>query len=111
MNDLRTAAQQALEALQWISDCHVGDDDDAGECASCHERSYKPHAPDCKKNNAITALRAALTQEQAEPLTIERLRDALVASRIIPPAAVEDPDEYDDGVTLHRIEALHRRIT
>ena len=60
MNDLRTAAQQALEALEWISDCHVGDDDDAGECASCHERSYKPHAPDCKKNNAITALRAAL---------------------------------------------------
>jgi len=55
-------------------------------------------------------LRAALAQ-QAEPLTIERLRDALVASRIIPPAAVEDPEEYDDGVTLHRIEALHRRIT
>ena len=60
--------------------------------------------------DTITALRAALVQEQAEPLTIERLRDALVASRIIPPAAVEDPDEYDDGVTLHRIEALHRRI-
>ena len=60
---------------------------------------------------AIASLRAALAQEQAEPLTIERLRDALVASRIIPPAAVEDPDEYDDGVTLHRIEALHRRLT
>ena len=110
MNDLRTAAQQALEAMEWISDCHVGDDDDAGECASCHQRSYKPHAPDCKKNNAITALRAALAQ-QANHLTIERLRDALVASRIIDPAAVEDPDGYDDGVTLHRIEALHRRLT
>ena len=61
--------------------------------------------------DTITALRAALVQEQAEPLTIERLRDALVASRIIPPAAVEDPDGYDDGVTLFRIEALHRRIT
>jgi len=48
---------------------------------------------------------------RSKPLTIERLRDALVASRIIPPAAVEDPDEYDDGVTLFRIEALHRRIT
>ena len=59
----------------------------------------------------IADLRAALAQEQAEPLTIERLRYALVASRIIPPAAVEDPDEYDDGVTLHRIEALHRRLT
>jgi hypothetical protein len=44
-------------------------------------------------------------------LTIERLRDALVASRIIPPASVEDPDGYDGGVTLFRIEALHRRIT
>ena len=48
---------------------------------------------------------------QRKPLTIERLRDALVASRIIPPAAVEDPDGYDDGLTLFRIEALHRRIT
>jgi hypothetical protein len=59
---------------------------------------------------SMHALRAALAQ-QAEPLTIERLRDALVASRIIQPSAVEDPEEYDDGVTLFRIEALHRRIT
>ena len=58
----------------------------------------------------IKALRAALAQ-QANHLTIERLRDALVASRIIDPAAVEDPDGYDDGVTLFRIEALHRRLT
>ena len=53
----------------------------------------------------------AATAPPQQALTIERLRDALVASRIIPPAAVEDPDEYDDGVTLFRIEALHRRIT
>ena len=61
-------------------------------------------------NSARDALRAALAQ-QANHLTIERLRVALVASRIIPPAAVEDPDGYDDGLTLHRIEALHRRLT
>lgn len=62
--------------------------------------------------NAADALRAELAASQGEPtpLTIERLRDALVASRIIPPVAVEDPDEYDDGVTLYRIEALHRRL-
>ena len=52
----------------------------------------------------------AAPPQPAEPLTVERLRDALVASRIVPPAAVEDPDEYDDGVTLYRIEALHRRL-
>ena len=51
------------------------------------------------------------TPPAPQPLTIERLRDALVASRIIDPGAVEDPDDYDDGVTLHRIEALYRRIT
>ena len=66
--------------------------------------------PQPRQMAAITALRAALAR-QANHLTIERLRDALVASRIIPPAAVEDPDGYDDGVTLFRIEALHRRIT
>ena len=88
MNDLRTAAQQALEA--------------------CEQRL--PLKGQAAIIDELNNLRAALAQ-RAEPLTIERLRDALVASRIIPPAAVEDPDEYDDGVTLHRIEALHRRLT
>ena len=96
MNTLREAAQQALEALEEINKLSIG------ENAICLPAEI---------DGAMDALRAALAQEQAEPLTIERLRDALVASRIIPPAAVEDPDEYDDGVTLHRIEALHRRIT
>jgi len=68
MNTLREAAQQALEALETISTCYVGDHDSAGECASCHESSYLPHAPDCKKQNAITALRAALAQPEQEPV-------------------------------------------
>ena len=89
MTDLRTAAQQALEA--------------------CEQRL--PLKGQAAIIDELNNLRAALAQEQAEPLTIERLRDALVASRIIPSAAVEDQDEYDDGVTLHRIEALHRRLT
>ena len=96
MNTLREAAQQALEALEEINKLSIG------ENAICLPAEI---------DGAMDALRAALAQEQAEPLTIERLRDALVASRIIPPSAVEDPDEYDDGVTLHRIEALHRRLT
>lgn len=93
MNDLRTAAQQALEELE--ADC-------GGRCNA----EYNP----CWQREVAETLRAALAQ-QAEPLTIYRLRDALVASRIIPPAAVEDPEGYDDGVTLHRIQGLHRRIT
>ena len=72
---------------------------------------YAPHRAEFDiVADAADDLRAALAK-QAEPLAIERLRDALVASRIIPPTAVEDPDEYDDGVTLYRIEALHRRLT
>jgi hypothetical protein len=66
MTDLRTAAQQALEALKNLSNCHDGPHDSSGECPSCHERSYMPHAPDCEKQNAITALRDALAQ-QDEP--------------------------------------------
>lgn len=67
---------------------------------------YQQHEPSLY--GAVVPLYTAPPQHA---LTIERLRDALVASRIIPPAAVEDPDECDDGVTLFRIEALHRRIT
>ena len=59
----------------------------------------------------FTSQHRALPLYTAPPLTIERLRDALVASRIVPPEAVEDPDGYDDSVTLYRIEALHRRLT
>jgi hypothetical protein len=89
MTDLKKAAQQALQAME----------------------RYQVKRQDFDRfADEITALKAALAEPQ-EPLTIERLRDALVTSRIIPPAAVEDPDEYDDGVTLFRIEALHRRIT
>ena len=92
----RAVVEQALKALEEINKLSIG------ENAICLPAEI---------DGAMDALRAALAQEQDEPLTIERLRDALVASRIIPPAAVEDPDEYDDGVTLHRIEALHRRLT
>jgi len=113
MSNLRKAAQQALEALVLWED-------------------EAPHAWSQADENAVAALRAALAEQdrgpgwcpihqhykpcehntaaQAQPLTIERLRDALVASRIIDPGAVEDPDDYDDGVTLHRIEALYRRL-
>jgi len=62
------AMKLALSALEWMSDVYVGDDDDAGECASCHERSYKPHAPDCKKNNAIIALRSVLNSIEKKKL-------------------------------------------
>ena len=91
---LREAAQQALEALK-----HSG----------AANMRYGMEA--------IVALEAALSEDSSrpaqpvqKPLTIERLHDALVASRIIQPAAVEDP-RYDDWVTLSRIEALHRRLT
>ena len=101
----RATVEQALEALKYLHEekCNYMRRNNLGD--PLRENAARLALP------AITTLRAALVQEQAEPLTIERLRDALVASRIIPPAAVEDPDEYDDGVTLHRIEALHRRLT
>jgi hypothetical protein len=68
MTTLREAVQQALEALENLSNCYAGVHDSSGECASCHERSYMPHAPDCKKQNAIIALRAALAQQEQEPV-------------------------------------------
>lgn len=97
---LHEAAQQALEAMEKAT-------------RFMSDKDYR------KLNESIDVLKAALAGQTVpsdctdshQPLTIERLRDALVASRIIQPAAVEDPDEYDDGVTLFRIEALHRRIT
>ena len=110
MTDLRTAAQQALDDV--IENARLLGATQAKKGFGCYSQEDANLEGACHKGIAkhSAALRAALAQ-QAEPLTIERLRYALVASRIIPPAAVEDPDGYDDGVTLFRIEALHRRIT
>ena len=107
----RAVVEQALEVMEHSLTFVVIEAKRAvrNDCADATIREAETAAH--QHRVAITALRATVEQEQAEPLTIERLRYALVASRIIDPAAVEDPDEYDDGVTLHRIEALHRRLT
>jgi hypothetical protein len=112
MNDLRAAAQQALEALELCRDWPGAYD----ECSS-----------------AIAALRTALAQQEPrnqcgetceraklcavcarglehEPLSVEDLARALVASRVIDPAAIDDPEGYDDGVMLERVRGLHRRL-
>jgi len=113
MSTLEKAAQQALEALTASNDL-LG-------------TMYL-------KMDAITALRSALAQqeprnqcgetceraklcavcarglEQEEPLSVEDLARALVASRVIDAAALDDPEGYDDGVTLERVRGLHRRL-
>ena len=108
----RAVVEQALEALE------IGYDIAKAEADRYHtamagfrpERHAQMDAEVQQIAGAITALRAALAQPEPV-LTIERLRDALVMSRVGPPEAVFDPDDYDDGVTLERIEALYRRIT
>ena len=112
-----TDASEAIAALRAALAQQAEPVADPFNCPKCGRHDYGMHGacPTCDAQQAEpwerrVALAEQLQMQQAEPLTIERLRDALVASRIIQPAAVEDPEEYDDGVTLHRIEALHRRI-
>ena len=116
----RAVVEQALEALEWISDCYVGDDDDAGECASCHQRSYKPHAPDCKKNNAITALRAALAQQAEQQPMHPELRKMWEdhfdkCFRAIPvPEQAEPVEPVDVGLLEYRgnsVAFIHQKMT
>ena len=87
MNDLRTAAQQALEALEVSTS--------------------KDLARDVARRGSITELRAALEQP---PLTFDKLSNALVMSRLIDKDAIENPEEYDDGVTLDQVRAAYRRL-
>ena len=77
----------------------LNSDDDRAEYLSLLDELY----------SAPPAL-AAQPSAELTHLTAERLRDALVASRIISPEAVQDPDGYDDGLTLFKIEGLHRRL-
>ena len=110
MTTLREAAQQALEALETLSDCYDGDEDYDGECASCHTRSYLPHDADCKRNNAITALRAAIKREEEALAWLEerkqhwkrereRMQDPELSAALGYPGGISDP-------VLNRVELL-----
>jgi biotin operon repressor len=117
MTDLQTAAQQALEAL-----IHM-----------CHNTFAQKGYDGQRVQNAIDGLEAALEQQEPrnqcgetceraklcavcargleqEPLSVEDLARALVASRVIDAAAIDDPEGYDDGVMLERLRGLHRRL-
>ena len=61
-------------------------------------------------HDALHTLRAALAQEEQEPLSADALARELVTSRIIDPAAIDDPVGYDGGMTLARVLDLHRRL-
>lgn len=101
MSTLREAAQQALEALKNLSNCHDGPHDSSGECPSCHERSYMPHAPNCEKQNAITALREALAQEEPRNQcgeTCERAKLCAVCARRLEKTTQTPCDIAEDGV-------------
>ena len=73
MNEqLIAASRQALEALLDLStmDTYQNEDDEVGRKVCCGEVSYRPHSPDCKTMEAITALRTAIeAAEKQEPLT------------------------------------------
>jgi hypothetical protein len=118
MNDLRAAAQQALEALENAEEdgnCEYGataalraalaQQEQQEQCA---DESDCTHMPWCRVRK--TCQRAALAQREQEPLSVEDLARALVASRVIDAAALDDPEGYDDGVMLERVRGLHRRL-
>lgn len=103
MTALREAAQQALEAIEG-SGCKA----DLMAAADALRAALAEQEDDL---TAAWMAGAAEERKRApQPLTIERLQKALMGSRVVPPEAVEDPDNYDDGVMLSRIEALFRRL-
>jgi hypothetical protein len=73
----RAALEKIRDAFHSISACYAGDWDEAGACASCHMSTYKPHSPDCEKQNAINILDAALAEpvEHRCHLEIETMPD------------------------------------
>ena len=66
----REVMQQALEALLDLSimDTYQNEDDEVGCKVCCGEVSYRPHSPDCKTMQAITALRRELEKPADEPV-------------------------------------------
>ena len=43
-------------------------------------------------------------------MTLDQFIAALVGARVIDSAAVEDPDNYDDGEMMERVKAAYLRL-
>jgi Arc/MetJ-type ribon-helix-helix transcriptional regulator len=117
MTDLRTAAQKALEfAADIVRGKYKGNAEEIRDALraalaqqkQCADESDCTHMPWCRVRK--TCQRAALAQQEQEPLSVEALGRALVASRVIDPAAIDDPDGYDGGLMLDRVRAAYRRL-
>jgi hypothetical protein len=113
MSTLREAAQQALEALENAEEdgnCEYGATAALRAALAqeeqCADESDCTHMPWCRVRK--TCQRAALAKH--EPLSVEALGRALVASRVIDAAALDDPDGYDGGLMLERVRAAYRRL-
>ena len=76
------AIDLALEALEDFEDVirYDNEQDDIGARVCCDVLSYNPHTKDCKALKAITALREALAEQPAQPLSDERV--SLIAHNI-----------------------------
>jgi hypothetical protein len=115
MNDLRAAAQQALEApgcarlREWAS---IGPVQRAAvesflQAALAQEEPRNQCGETCERAKLCAVCARGLEQE---PLSVEALARALVASRVIDAAAIDDPDGYDGGLMLERVRAAYRRL-
>lgn len=136
-NDLRTAAQQALEALEELNGWQSLAPplaSDAGRQAAINLRSalaehhcdtyctWLDHAPGCARAEPVQEPVRGSEMRRCprcwEPmslphpkLTVTDLQEALVYTNLIDRDAIDDPDNYDEGSTLAQIDALHQRLT
>ena len=97
---LRTAAQQALEALESVYPYT-----DSLICYASTTGEHPPNAIDGNVRDAITALRTALAEPERKPLTDEEIE--LLAVKHAPPI---DPAfaQHDDFIEFARaIERAH----
>ena len=93
MNDLRTAAQQVAAGLRA-------------------DITYTSQGtPQSMRDEWMVEMAEMLETALAQPpLTLDKLSNALVMSRLIDKDAIENPEEYDDGVTLDQVRAAYRRL-
>jgi hypothetical protein len=141
MSTLEKAAQQALEALENTGDLWWNSKDEAVTAlrAALAQQEQEADYPEEKLQSVAEhisdkyhvwygvnardieeVLRQSVScglvnnpprrETEQEPLSVEALARALVASRVIDAAALDDPDGYDGGLMLDRVRAAYRRL-
>jgi len=118
MTELRAAARQVLDTCGdvvngWQSLAPLSVRQAASESLDALRAALEqPVQPPCEiaEDGVCERIDCCGNPTRSEPLTVLELQQALVDVDLVDRDAIDDPEGFDDGLTLQQIDALHQAL-